>query len=129
MAKMFIEFNVKDGKEQMFREALERFDKEVVFDLTEGWRADEQFLRGVLGEFANHMEAKLRKNDHKTDWKTLPVEALFRRLLLEIEEYKVAHEFLPTDEARKELVDIANFALIVWDRLRVLDQNKPAKGQ
>lgn len=79
-------------------------------------------IRGPLAEFALSMEKKLRKNDHKTGWGKLPVEALMRQLLLEIEEYKVAAEFLTVEEARDELVDVANFAMIMWDRLSTLDQ-------
>jgi hypothetical protein len=63
------------------------------------------------------MEVKLAKNDHKTDWKDLPVEALFRMLMIEIEEFKLAHEYLPIAEAQNELVDVANFCLILHDRL------------
>lgn len=74
-------------------------------------------LRPVLAEFASLMEEKLAKNDHKTSWRELPVEALFRLLMLEIEEFKVAHEFLGKDEARNELIDISNFCLILHDRL------------
>lgn len=74
-------------------------------------------LRPVLDGFARHMEMKLRRNDHKTSWRELPVEALFKMLMLEIEEFKLAHEFLGDDEARKELVDVANFCLILHDRL------------
>jgi hypothetical protein len=76
-------------------------------------------MRPVLSSFAALMEAKLTKNDHKTSWRDLPVEALFRLLMLEIEEFKVAHEFLGPDEARNELVDIANFCLILHDRLGI----------
>lgn len=76
-------------------------------------------IRPVLKDFADLMELKLAKNDHKTSWRELPVEALFRLLMLEIEEFKVAHEFLGHVEARKELVDIANFCLILHDRLGI----------
>jgi hypothetical protein len=74
-------------------------------------------MRPVLSRFAALMEAKLAKNDHKTDWKDLPVEALFRMLMIEIEEFKLAHEYLPINEAQNELVDVANFCLILHDRL------------
>lgn len=78
--------------------------------------------RPVLLQFAAAMETKLRKNDHKTSWRTLPVEALRRLLQIEMEEFKVAMEFLSVAEARNELTDIANFALILWDRLGLEDQ-------
>lgn len=74
-------------------------------------------VRPVLADFAYLMEEKLAKNDHKTSWRELPVEALLRLLMLEIEEFKVAHEFLGAQEARNELVDVANFCLILHDRL------------
>lgn len=78
--------------------------------------------RPALASFADEMEAKLKRNDHKTSWRELPVEALFRLLQIEIEEFKVAKEFLSVAEARNELVDIANFGMILWDRLGMEDQ-------
>lgn len=83
-------------------------------------------LRPALFDFADEMEAKLKKNDHKTGWRTLPVEALFRLLQIEIEEFKVAKEFLSVAEARNELVDIGNFCMILWDRLGL--ENQTAKA-
>lgn len=77
-------------------------------------------VRPVLADFVALMEAKLRKNDHKTSWTHLPVEALFRLLMLEIEEFKVAQEFLGPDEAMNELVDVANYCMILHDRLKKL---------
>lgn len=76
-------------------------------------------IRAEVVEFAIAMEAKLRKHDHKTTWKGKPIEALKRLLLLEIEEFKVAHEFFDADEATAELVDIGNYALILRDRIRI----------
>ncbi len=76
-------------------------------------------VRKEVAEFATAMEAKLRKNDHKTGWQQLPVEALRRLMMLEIEEYNVAREFFGADEAMNELVDIANFAMMLRDRLRI----------
>lgn len=76
-------------------------------------------IREPLAEFALLMEHKLRKNDHKTGWRALPIEALRRLMMLEVEEYNVAREFFGHEEARKELVDIANFAMMLHDRLGV----------
>lgn len=84
-------------------------------------------LRDPLVEFARLMETKLRKNDHKTSWRDQPIEALFRLLMLEVEEFRVADEFFNVAEARNELVDIANFALILHDRLGMIDQDKPRR--
>lgn len=74
-------------------------------------------MREPLFQFALSMETKLRKNDHKKGWRDLPVEALFKLLMIEIEEFKVAHEFFEPDVAQNELVDIANFAMMLYDRL------------
>ena len=74
-------------------------------------------LRPVLAEFAALMEMKLRKNDHKSSWKELPVEALFKLLMLEIEEFRIAHEYLSIEEARGELIDCAAYCMILHDRL------------
>lgn len=83
------------------------------------------YLRPPLEEFARRMEDKLRKNDHKKTWKEKPAEALFKLLLLEVEEFKVAHEFFTVEEARTELVDIANYAMILYDRLGMTDGKNP----
>lgn len=85
-------------------------------------------FRPAVVIFAADMERKLRKNDHKTSWRDLPIEALFRMMMLEIEEYRVAHEFLTVAEARNELIDIGNFAMILWDRLSVEVQGEKLGG-
>lgn len=91
--------------------------------------SSEIWLRPSLVEFTTLMETKLRKNDHKTSWRDQPIEALFRLLMLEIEEFRVADEFFNVAEARKELVDIANYALILHDRLGMIDQDKNRHAQ
>jgi hypothetical protein len=78
-----------------------------------------QRIRETVATFSEAMAAKLHKNDHKTGWRDLPIEALFRQLMIEIEEFKVAKEFFSHKEARDELVDIANFALMLHDRLGI----------
>jgi hypothetical protein len=78
-------------------------------------------MRTVLYDFAIEMEAKLRKNDHKTGWRDLPIEALERFMKIEIQEYEAAREFLSSAEAKNELVDIANFAMMLHDRLGMED--------
>lgn len=79
-------------------------------------------IRPELYEFVFAMEMKLRKNDHKTHWRKLPVDALIRLMKLELEEFDVADEFFPVSEARGETIDIANFAMILFDRLGMFDQ-------
>lgn len=75
-------------------------------------------LRPEVLEFALAMEAKLRKNDHKTGWHDQPIEAHIKLLALEKAELDVALEFLGDEAAMGECVDVANFALIIRDKLQ-----------
>ena len=93
---------------EQIKEDIRRIAEQIDAELTP---------RPVLSNFAKLMEAKLRKNDHKTTWANLPVEALFRLLMVEIEEFKVAHEFLSVEEAQNELIDVSNYCMILHDRL------------
>jgi len=85
--------------------------------------------RREVAEFATAMEAKLRKNSHKTHWQTMPIEALRRLMMLEIEEFNVAREFFGPDEAMKELVDIGNYAMILRDRYRIEKERRSALSE
>lgn len=82
-------------------------------------------IRHEVGDFAIAMELKLRKNDHKTGWRDLPIEALHRLMMLEVEEFKVALDFFGKDEVADELVDIANFAMMLRDRILNGKPNEP----
>lgn len=86
-------------------------------------------MRPTLVEFADAMELKLQKNDHKRGWRELPLEALERLMKIELEEYAVAREFLTVDDARKELVDVANFCMMLWDRLEMIEQESASGRQ
>lgn len=81
-------------------------------------------MRPSLKLFADDMERKLQKNDHKTGWLTLPVEALLRKLEIELEELKVAVQFEGDVDAMDECVDVANFAMMLYDRIRMDWLNK-----
>lgn len=92
-------------------------------------KASSGSVRLEVATFAEEMETKLRRNDHKRGWRDLPVEALFRLLMIELEEFRVADEFLNVADARKELVDLANFCLILHDRLGLLQQDRNRHAQ
>ena len=95
-----------------------------------GYRADDTVQRReALTKFVDRMELVLRAHDKKTSWRERPIEALIKLLKLEMHEFDVAHEFFEISEARKELVDIANYCLICDDRLSLLDQSKPLREQ
>jgi len=73
-------------------------------------------LRETVKLFADEMERVLQKNDHKGGWgkDNCSIEYLESRLIEEIGEYfgdKANQAYEP-----EELVDIANFAMMIWDR-------------
>jgi hypothetical protein len=124
-----VNFNVQDEKREDFIQWLQQVTTTGPTCLL-GYRADDIVnRREALQRFANEMETVLRRHDHKTSWRERPIEALVRLLFLELEEFKVALEFFETKDARKELIDCANFCLIVWDRLGLLDQNRNTTEQ
>lgn len=87
-------------------------------------------IRAEVMEFAVAMEAKLRKNDHKDDWHKQPIEAHIKLLRIEMMELDVALDHLGDEAAMTECVDIANFAMIIRDKLRErIRLAKDAKGE
>lgn len=87
-------------------------------------------LRPEVLAFAEAMELKLRKHDgKKTHWKDQPIEAHVKLLQLELQEFLCADEFFSVAEARGESVDLGNFAMILWDKLGKLEQNKNRHGK
>ena len=79
-------------------------------------------LRPEVAAFALLMEAKLRKNDHKTGWKHHTSRALFNRLTEEalelIEAIKAGRSAGVVGE---EAADVANFAMMIADVCGALD--------
>ena len=73
-------------------------------------------LRPEVLVFANLMEHKLREHDadRGDSWRQMSPQALFDRLCAEMEELKWAWE---RDEKRVECIDVANFAMFLWNRL------------
>ena len=85
-----VTFTVADGKRDRFLTSLQEVDSSGLL-VCEGYRADDEVQRReALIKFTEAMELKLRRNDHKTSWRDLPIEALVRLLILELEEWKVA---------------------------------------
>lgn len=124
MPKVNVEFDISNELrfEQQLQQHFEHDDNVI------GLRSDTSpAVRAPLRLFADAMEAKLKKHDNKTHWRELPVEALFKMLLIEIEEFKVSQEYLTVAEARSELVDVANYALILWDRMSLEPQSNVKK--
>lgn len=95
-----------------------------------GFRADDHVeRRAALVDFVTAMEMKLRKNEWKSNWREKPIKALVALMLLEVREFEVALEYFSVKEARQELPDLSNFAMMIHDRLGMMDQDAPAGVQ
>ena len=74
--------------------------------------------------FVKAMDEVLCKNDHKGGWQDCDIQYLRARLVEEMGEYFAwASRGSPSSlseaehkQSKKELVDIANFAMMLWDR-------------
>lgn len=74
--------------------------------------------------FAKAMDEVLCQNDHKGGWKDCPREYLEARLIEEVGEYfrqiairidyRTNYKKLKPED-KKEIIDIANFAMMLWD--------------
>jgi NTP pyrophosphatase (non-canonical NTP hydrolase) len=78
--------------------------------------------RKELRVFVKAMEKVLRENDYKPGWHRDPPRELIDRIWDEIRELEPAvdrweRSEAPLEEVQKELVDIANFCMMAWDRL------------
>lgn len=65
-----------------------------------------------MDAFAEAMFEKLHRNRHKVHWSTLSLEFLMGRLREELIELEMA---VTPDEVMDEAVDVANFALMIFD--------------
>ncbi len=76
-------------------------------------------VRWQVRAFAEEMEAVLKKNDYKGGWSDCDIRYLQDRLVEEVGEYfaLLSRGSLPKgEELQKELLDIANFCMMIWDR-------------
>ena len=74
-------------------------------------------MRPGVQAFAEAMEAKLAKNEGKGGWALengCSLDFLFRRLRQELKEYSES-------DNPEELVDIANFCMMLWTRQTLKD--------
>jgi hypothetical protein len=79
-------------------------------------------MRGAIVHFANKMEMKLRQYDDDkgtNGWNkdTCSIAYLFDRMTQELREARVALDDCDPVELGKECIDIANFAMMISDRL------------
>ncbi len=79
--------------------------------------------RWQVRAFAEDMERILKKNDHKGGWQTCSKRYLQDRLIEEVGEYFGliakgidSRDIVNGKLEQKELIDIANFCMMLWDR-------------
>ena len=74
--------------------------------------------RQSVENFAKAMEETLKDNDHKGGWDMMPRKELFLRLHEEMMEVDCSY-YPPMDHQRlkKELTDVANFCMMLWETL------------
>jgi hypothetical protein len=70
-------------------------------------------IRWEVQEFAERMELKLRENDHKAHWRKTNRAYLMERLRQEMRELERAVR--ANKGVHDEAVDVANFAMMVFD--------------
>ncbi len=81
--------------------------------MTESMRIE---IRPQVQAFAEAMEEVLRKNDHKGGWENCEIDYLNWRLTQEFGGYFANYDKMTPEQKRKELVDISNFCMMLWDR-------------
>jgi hypothetical protein len=81
-------------------------------------------IRAEVLRFAEEMERVLKDNDRKLGWTVTGIDFLATRLLSNLSTFMLAYNsaFLePQNNVRgmmqKCMVDIANYAMIIWDKL------------
>lgn len=79
-------------------------------------------MRPEIREFAEKMEEVMSMNDPKKgeSWKTCSIEFLEQKLDEEYSEYRKEGDFISDFclDPEKELVDIANVCMMLWNRLK-----------
>ncbi len=75
-------------------------------------------IKSMLIWFHNEMFAKLEENIEKTHWNTSNIRTLIFNLNCEFNELSLAISSRNKDGAIKECADIANFAMMIADKLK-----------
>lgn len=81
-------------------------------------------LRPEVGNFAMAMEMILQANDHKGGWYACPLSNLRNGLEGEVWELKTALQRMDLENAQKETVDIANYAMMIFSNIENIKAEK-----
>jgi len=76
-------------------------------------------VRSELKQFAEAMEAKLatHDDDREDSWRLETTKWLHTRFREECDELQEAFDDCDPEAARRECIDVANFALFMWHKL------------
>lgn len=86
-------------------------------------------MRAAVAQFASAMEKVLQENDHKGGWGMENILTLFEKLgreYLELQTAMLAAE--EPEEIMDECVDLANFAMMMYDKLQPMQVEKETLG-
>lgn len=78
-------------------------------------------VREEVRSFSMHMEKKLRKRDGYGGWRNLPLQYLKEKMKGELTELLLALDYENSNEVMDECVDVANYAMFLWDIMRTSD--------
>lgn len=84
-------------------------------------------IREEVASFAKAMEHKLHKRDGYGGWRSLPLQYIREKLKGELNELLVALEYETDSEVMSECVDVANYAMFLWDIMRSSDPRSNAQ--
>lgn len=104
--------------QRSFDEAFQRDKESVIRKLLEPI-ADGTTPRPSVFRFALIMESKLRLNEWKGGWEDVPNEILYQRLCGEFKELETALQGCDNVAIMRELVDIANYCMMMVDNMEV----------
>lgn len=92
-------------------------------------------MRRVIQDFAVILENTLRQNDVKSDWVDSDIDELYSLLIGELIELKdeiekarkCSHAY-PNYDMALEAVDVAAFAMFIWDKSRLLPSSNRGRS-
>lgn len=88
-------------------------------------------LREPLAQFAQRMEAKLRKRDYKSGWEGLRLTELLQMVRTEVDElddaistYEDDPDCINLDELIDECADVVNFIMMIVDNAERMQNDR-----
>jgi len=79
--------------------------------------------------FAERMQFKLEKNRHKGGWDRCPIASLMNRADEEKEEFIESCKDLDYEQAMNECADVANFWMMIHDKLMKRRESEAVDGK